>query len=127
MTNSAPGFIKHPGYSIELAPISEQVRIIVDGVMVCQTTKALWLHENRHQPALYVPLVDADAKLLVASHTESYCPFKGQANYYGVRSSDGVRADLFWEYSQPFDEMLGILGYLGVYSDRVDSIEIGNT
>ena len=119
----APGFAQHPNYSVELSNATGEVALWLDGEVFCRTRAALEVRESRHPAVWYVPLADVDAEKLLGSDTETYCPFKGQASYHGIRTAKQDHADVLWEYETPFDEVIGLRGYAGVYADRVDKIE----
>lgn len=118
----APGFAQHAGYQVELVPVTDEVTIHLDGEIICRTSAALRVQETRHAPALYVPLADVAAERLLPSTTQTYCPFKGTASYHGIRTAQANHPDVLWEYAEPFDEVVGLGGYAGVYVGRVDDI-----
>ena len=120
----APGFAKHPDYSVDLLPAQCSLTIWLDGEAVCRTAAALEVRESNHAPVWYVPLGDLDPTVLLSSDTQTYCPFKGQASYHGIRTAKQDHADVLWEYEAPFDEVSGLRGYAGVYENRVDQIEL---
>jgi len=120
----APGFAKHPGYSVDLLPAQRALTIWLDGEAICRTEGALEVRESRHAAVWYVPLKDVDPTVLLSSDTQTYCPFKGQASYHGIRTARQDHSDVLWEYEAPFDEVIGLHGYAGVYEDRVERIEI---
>ena len=47
------------------------------------------------------------------------CPFKGHATYWSLTAVDPVEKDIVWTYSEPFDEVAGIEGYVCFYQERV--------
>ncbi len=47
------------------------------------------------------------------------CPFKGRATYWSLTAVDPVEKDIVWTYSEPFDEVGGIEGYVAFYQERV--------
>ena len=120
----APGFAKHSDYQVQLLSVPGDVTIWLDGEAICTSSAALRVEESRHAPVLYVPLVDVVAEELLPSATETYCPFKGTARYYGIRTARHNHPDVLWEYADPFDEVVGLRGYVGVYADRVDEIRL---
>jgi uncharacterized protein (DUF427 family) len=66
-----------------------------------------------------VPLADVDSELLESSDTTSYCPYKGEASYYSVRTGDGVVKDAIWFYDEPYAAVSEIAGHVAFYPDRV--------
>lgn len=119
----APGFAEHANYNVELNAAPGEVTVWLDGEVICRTRSALEVRESRHPAVWYVPLADVDSAKLLGSATQTYCPFKGQASYHGIRTAKQDHPDVLWEYATPFDEVIGLRGYAGVYADRVDKIE----
>lgn len=117
----APGFDKYPGYTVTQEPVGEEVVVRVGDAELCRTRDAIWLQESKHKPALYLPRKDVPAALLEDTATSTYCPFKGTASYH---SALGV-TDVLWYYPQPYVEVDYLVGYVGLYQDRVSSITVG--
>ena len=121
---SAPP-MKKPGrdhpITIETNPL--RVRVIVGGVIVAETTRALTLREASYPPVQYIPRADIVADLFEKSERRSHCPYKGDASYFTVSAGGLVRRDAAWCYEHPFPAVNQIAGHLAFYPDRVDAIE----
>ena len=111
----------HP---ITVEPTPGRVTVRLGGRVVADSTRALTLREASYPAVQYVPLEDVDAEVLVASDHTSYCPFKGTASYYSLRSGDGLVEDSVWYYPAPHDAVAPIAGHAAFYADRVDSIDV---
>lgn len=120
MSNPAPGFAKHPDYEVAIAPLNKSVQVRVGDTVVAQSDRAVLLTETRHRPVWYLPTEDLDHDLLVDSATETYCPFKGYANYWHIRTPEGLVEDAIWTYRTPFDECLMIASYASFYTNKVN-------
>jgi uncharacterized protein (DUF427 family) len=108
----------HP---ITVAPTGAHVTVHVNGIKVAETDNALSLAESTYPVAQYIPLADVDQALLEPTQTQSYCPFKGDASYYSVRTPDGhTETDLIWTYEDPYDAVAGIAGHVAFYPDRAE-------
>jgi uncharacterized protein (DUF427 family) len=59
-------------------------------------------------------------KLLDATDTETYCPYKGKAEYWSVRVGEAVHPDLAWSYRAPLPESQKVAGLISFYNERVD-------
>lgn len=108
----------YPGYSIELVPCRGTARVRVGGTVLAQSARALRLIETDHVERLYFPREDVRLDLLEANDHHTVCPFKGQASYWSSPKSDPPVDDIFWAYLQPFPEVSGIRGFLGVYHEK---------
>jgi uncharacterized protein (DUF427 family) len=111
-----------PDHPITLEPNSSHVLVWVDGKVLADTRDALTLREANYAPVEYIPLADVDRSLLVETDHESYCPYKGDANYYSVVGVEkGENA--VWEYRHPQPAVAEIEGRVAFYPERVDLIE----
>ena len=115
---------KIPGseHPITIEPAGVRVVARVGAQIVADTTRALTMREASYPPVHYIPLEDVDQTLLTASATQTYCPYKGDASYYGIAAADGERADAVWSYREPYDAVADIVGHVAFYTDRVDVV-----
>jgi uncharacterized protein (DUF427 family) len=116
----ATQLIPGPDHPITIAADGVHVVAKVGGQVVADTKSALTLQESTYPPAYYVPLGDVDPKVLKASDTSTYCPYKGDASYYSVSTPDAEVKDAMWTYAQPYDAVSEIAGYVCFYGDRVE-------
>ena len=117
--------MKQPSSShpIALTPNPNRVRVLVGGVIVAETTRALTLKEASLPAVQYIPREDVAMDLLDRSSRTTHCPYKGDASYWDV-TAGGVRArDAVWSYGEPFPSVRAIAGHLAFYPDKVDAIE----
>jgi uncharacterized protein (DUF427 family)/acyl-CoA thioesterase len=106
----------HPAYRIDLVPCRGTVRVRVGDAVVAESTTALRLIETDHVERLYLPEADVRLGELSPNDHSTVCPFKGLASYWSHPDAE----DLFWAYREPFPEVAGIAGYLGVYHEKCD-------
>jgi uncharacterized protein (DUF427 family) len=112
---------KDPYTRIECLPSARPIRVEIDGVTIAQTTHAIHLHETRLRTRYYLPTSAVlDWKVLVPSDTKSFCPYKGQAEYYHLQVGDKLVKDAVWYYSYPLPESAQILGMLAFWNEKVD-------
>jgi uncharacterized protein (DUF427 family) len=112
--------IPGPDHPITLEAHPERVRVRAGDHVIADTTNALALREAGYPPVFYLPLGDLDQSTLVASETTTYCPYKGTASYYSIRTEDAELADVVWYYSQPYDAVAEIAGHAAFYATKVD-------
>ena len=68
------------------------------------------LDETGYPARFYFPLEAIHGARLAASEKQTYCPYKGHANYFDV-VVDGKRLfDAAWCYSQPLASVANIAG-----------------
>jgi uncharacterized protein (DUF427 family) len=119
--NRSPGFAKNPGYSIEIVPARERVRVEFNGEVVADSSRALLLHEQNHRPVYYFLVEDVAMALLSPTSLSTHCPYKGDASYWTITAGERTSENAVWGYREPFDEVAAIRGYLAFYRDRVDA------
>lgn len=92
-------------------------------LQLAETRNALTLVEASYPPVQYIPRRDVDMSLLERSQHTTYCPYKGEANYYSITALGESGLNSVWTYETPFEAVGDIAGYLAFYPDRV-SIEL---
>jgi uncharacterized protein (DUF427 family) len=112
-----------PDHPISIAPNPNRVRVLLGGVIVAETTRALTLKEASLPAAQYIPRADVAMDLLERSSHKTHCPYKGDASYWDV-TAGGMRArDAVWAYETPFAAVGQIAGHVAFYPSKVDAIE----
>jgi uncharacterized protein (DUF427 family) len=119
--------IPGPDHPITIEETGLRVVARVGTHVVADTTRALTLREAAYPPVQYIPLEDVDQTLLAPSDTQTYCPYKGDASYYGVTLPDGSDsenqlADAVWSYREPYDSVVSIANHVAFYADRVEVV-----
>jgi uncharacterized protein (DUF427 family) len=117
--------MKQPGpdHPIAISGNPHRVRVLIGGVIVAETTRALTLKEASLPAVQYIPRDDVAMDLLARSSHASHCPYKGDASYYDV-TAGGVRArNAVWSYEAPYPAVKAIAGHIAFYPDKVDAIE----
>jgi uncharacterized protein (DUF427 family) len=116
--------IKLPGpdhpISIERNPA--RVVVSVAGRVVADSRKALTLHEAAYPPVQYIPPEDVDFSQLERTDHVTYCPYKGDCNYYSLPAGGKKSINAVWSYENPFPAVGHIRGHVAFYPDRVDEI-----
>ena len=120
-TNTAPGFEKHPGYEVAIEPCARQITVEFNGKVIADSNRAFLVLETRHAAVFYFPQADVRMDLARRTDQSTYCPFKGQASYWTLTVGDRTEEDVIWAYEAPYDEVMGLKGYVSFYWDRMDS------
>ena len=110
----------HP---ITVAPNPNRIRVVLGGVIVAETTRALTLREAAYPPVQYVPREDVQFDLFDRTERRSHCPYKGDASYFTVTAGGLERRDAAWSYEAPRPTVKEIAGHLAFYPNKVDAIE----
>lgn len=110
---------EHP---ITVTPTGSHVTVRVNGEVVAETDAALTLQESTYPAVQYVPLADVVGTVLLRSDNTTYCPYKGEANYYDVAVGGATVADAIWTYEQPYPAVGAIAGHVAFYPDKADVV-----
>ena len=122
MPNPAPGFAKRPDHTVAIHTAQGTLVVELDSVSprIAKSTSVLALEEASYPTVYYIPLADLNTDVIVASDTETYCPFKGHASYYHIQTATGLLEDAVWSYRDPYDECQQIKDYVAFYPNKVN-------
>ena len=101
-------------------PSERRVRVIVDGTVIADSTRALRVLETSHPPGWYIPREDVRIDLLSPTSRQTTCEFKGQARYFSIGAGGHERRDAAWSYEQPLPGYEAIADHVAFYPGRVD-------
>jgi uncharacterized protein (DUF427 family) len=107
-----------------LEPTTKRIRVIHNGQLVADSTRAYRVLETSHPPVYYIPFDDVKAQYIEPSARSSYCEWKGRARYHTLRVGDRVVPDAAWSYPEPSPAFAAIRGHLAFYADRVDECRV---
>jgi len=108
-----------PDHPITITPNPNQIRVSAGEMVVAETGRALTLKEASYPPVQYIPREAANMSLLTRTTHTTYCPYKGDANYYSITVDGRTLENAIWTYEQPYDAVRGIAGHLAFYPDKV--------
>jgi uncharacterized protein (DUF427 family) len=111
--------IPGPDHPITVQPHDGRVVVRAGERVIANTEAALELAEASYPIALYVPFGDLDGDIVERSDSMSFCPYKGDASYFSVRTDDDLLMDVAWSYEKPYDAVSEIRGHVAFYPDRV--------
>jgi len=110
---------KYPEYEINLVHDGTVARAWYGELLLAESRDAIRLEETKHVDRLYFPVEDVNWEHFTPSRNFTICPFKGAATYWSLSAVDPVEQDIVWTYSDPFDEVGGIVDHVAFYQDRV--------
>lgn len=99
-------------FRISINQFRHGISFFQNGTRLFNTRKALLLFEKDYPPAVYVPKSDIFQRHFLPSSTSSYCPFKGDANYWSLNINDEIVIDGAWEYAKPKANVAAIEGHV---------------
>ena len=120
---SRPVKIPGPDHPITVTPARGRVTVIAAGRTIADTRAALILKEAAYPPVYYIPRKDVDMARLQRTTHQTYCPYKGECNYYSIPLGGERSVNAVWTYEAAYAAVAEIKDHLAFYPDRVDAIE----
>ena len=116
--------IKIPGPDHPISIEHNPARIVVSvaSQVIADTRNAVTLREADYPPVQYIPREDVDLSQLKPTDHATYCPYKGDCNYYSVPVGGKKSVNAVWTYENPYPAVAQIKGHVAFYPDRVDEI-----
>jgi uncharacterized protein (DUF427 family) len=111
------------GPFMAIEPNPRQVRVLLGGVILAETKRALTLREGARPPVQYIPRADVAMSLFEPSPHVTRCPHKGVASYFSAMAHGIEARNVAWCYEDPLPEVADIKGYLAFDPRKVDAIE----
>ncbi len=103
-----------------LEPTSAVVEVVLGGVTVARTTRALRVLETSHPPTYYIPIEDFVDGSLAPAAGDSFCEWKGTASYLDVSAGGVVAQRAAWHYPEPTSDFARLKGHVAVYPAAMD-------
>lgn len=123
-----PEFAEDPGPGQEsvwdyprppiLVPEPRQVEVLDSDQRLALTQNALRVLETASPPTVYLPPDDIDRSKLQRVSGQSFCEWKGMAQYWGLLDDPGG-APIGWSYPAPTEAFTAIRDWLCFYPGRI--------
>jgi uncharacterized protein (DUF427 family) len=110
------GHAADPYHRIDIRQSSRHLVVRDADTVVADTTRPVVLYESGFAPRWYIPRQDVIAGVLTRSATQTFCPYKGVADYYRV----GDRQDAAWSYPTALPEVSRVADFVSFEPDKVD-------
>jgi uncharacterized protein (DUF427 family) len=95
---------------------SSRELVVRDGErVVARTRRPVVLYESGFAPRWYVPRADVDDSALAPLEGQTFCPYKGLADYYRIGESKGAA----WTYRKAYTEVERISDLVSFEPDKV--------
>ncbi len=111
-----------PDHPISIQRNPARAVVSVAGRMVADSRNALTLREAAYPSVQYIPPEDVDFSQLERTDHVTYCPYKGDCNYYSVPAGGKKSVNAVWSYESPLPAVEEIRGHIAFYPERVDEI-----
>jgi uncharacterized protein (DUF427 family) len=107
-------------------PVPERIRVVVDGITLADTTRALRVLETAGAPVYYLPPADVRTDLLEPTAHRSVCEWKGDASHWSIVLPGRTIRDAGWSYPDPKPGYERIRDHLAFYAWQVDEAWVGD-
>lgn len=99
-----------------IEPTSRRIRVVLGGVTIVDSKRALRVLETSHPPVYYVPLADVAPEALREATRSTVCEFKGVARYFDVCGGGRVAPAAAWTYDEG-----PLAGHVAFYARPMDA------
>lgn len=108
-----------------LEDCAETIKVVVDGVVIAESTKSQRVLETSHPPVYYIPPADIRMELLKPADGRSWCEWKGTARYFDVTVGDRKIPNAAWAYPSPTQAFESIRDHVAFYPHLMDACFVG--
>ena len=105
-------------------PSNEEIVVVHNGVELIRTNRSFRVLETSHPPTYYLPLSEFKKDALVAVDGNTFCEFKGRADYFDLVVGDVTIERFAWEYPQPTKGFIDLIGHIAFYPASVDKVTV---
>jgi uncharacterized protein (DUF427 family) len=109
-----------------LEAVPQRVRVVLGGVTIADSVRALRVCETASPPTYYVPPDDVLPGVLEPAAGQSVCEWKGAARYWTARAGDRVAPRAAWSYPSPRPDFVALRDHVAFYPGRVDACLVGD-
>ena len=101
-------------------PHKGTIEVIVGNKSIAKTNNAIRVIETSHPPTYYFPPEDITVNLLKKNNTNSFCEWKGTANYVDLDLGKIKILNIGWFYKSPKKEFQLIKEYISFYASKAE-------
>ncbi|MBK1988031.1 DUF427 domain-containing protein [Sphaerospermopsis aphanizomenoides BCCUSP55] len=109
-----------------LQDTDKHIKVIFNGIVLAETTKAKRVLETSHPPSYYIPADDIKTEYLIATSRKSICEWKGVSEYYDISVGDKYINNAAWRYIQPTPNFINIQEYFSLYPSLMDACYVND-
>ncbi len=114
-----------PDHPITIAANPKRLQVRYQGHVIGDSNAVLTLRESTYPPVQYFPRSDVDMAFFSRTDKTTYCPYKGEANYFTLLMDGQFADNAVWTYEHPYPAMAQIEGRLAFYPNQVQIEEVG--
>lgn len=100
---------------------TKKIQVVFNKVIIAESQNTYRVLETSHPPVYYIPPEDVQMEYLTKTERQSYCEWKGVANYYTLTVGDRTEENTAWFYPEPTPNFKPIQNYIAFYPSRMDA------
>ena len=100
------------------------VVVVLGGVTIADTRRAVRTLETSHPPSYYVPREDVALGVLIPAAGSSFCEWKGHAIYFDVVAGGERRERAAWSYPDPTPGFAILRDHVASYAAAMDACSV---
>jgi len=101
-------------------PVARRVSVLLGGLKLADTQRALAVLETASAPGVYIPREDIRMSRLRSTSARRLCGWKGEAEYFDVLGAHDVISRAAWSYANPLPGFDQIAGHISFYPGKVE-------
>lgn len=109
-----------------LQDTNKHIKIIFNGIVLAETTKAKRVLETSHPPSYYIPAEDIRMEHLIATSRKTICEWKGMSEYYDVAVGSKYVSNAAWRYIHPTPNFKSIQQHYSFYPNLMDACYVND-
>lgn len=104
-----------------LEDTNKHLKVIFNGLVLAETSKAKRVLETSHPPVYYIPAEDINLEHLIATPKKTWCEWKGVCEYYDISVGEKYVNHAAWRYIQPTADFVSIQESYSFYASLMDA------
>lgn len=114
------------GYGLKVEPLHGRVTAWRGDILIAETTRAKVMYETRLHPVVYFPREDIKVPMFGPTDLQTFCPFKGTAQYATLEVAGERLENAVWSYKTPLPESREVAGYVGLMPGAASRVDTGD-
>jgi uncharacterized protein (DUF427 family) len=112
---------RDPYSRVDAIRSTRTIRVELDSVVLAESSSPVLVFETGLPTRYYLNRTELNLAHLVASDTQTECPYKGvTSGYWSVVVGGVTHPDLAWAYDFPTRQLLPIAGLVAFYNEKLD-------
>ncbi len=103
-----------------------RARVVLGGVTLADSSRALRVLETSQAPAIYFPPADVAMEHLREARERSLCEWKGMASYLDAEAGGRTSHAAAWTYHDPDPRYPELRDHVAFYPQRADECWLGD-